>query len=227
MFAKIKLFCQIRQFYNIFGEYVGENFITKLSEMTKDNVNDVIFDINEALEMYDDHRDDMARWLRKLIRSIRSYHEPKPLKLSDIFCTICAVMMIWGVVSTIDVSLTDPLLGEKHSPWNLWAILFVEDAESSQYTAYGRYYVDGTVITDDGNEWSYSADTISDQTPTNAMPVWVGFDDNATPNDITDDIILGLVYDRETAIYDDLEEALADEFELERDGNNIKIGGMK
>ena len=42
-------------------------------------------------------------------------------------------------------------------------------------------------------------------------------------DDITDDIILGLVYDRNTAIYDDLETALSDKFELERDGNNIHI----
>ena len=59
------------------------------------------------------------------------------------------------------------------------------------------------------------------------MPIWIGFDDNGTPNDITDDIILGLVYDRETAIYDDLETALGDKFELKRDGNNIQIGGIK
>ncbi len=98
-------------------------------------------------------------------------------------------------------------------------------AESIRYTAYGRYYTDGTVITNDGNEWAYSTDTISDHTPYDAMPVWVGFDDNGTPTDITDDIILGLVYDRNTAIYDELETALGDKFELERDNNNIYIKG--
>lgn len=101
------------------------------------------------------------------------------------------------------------------------------EVESVRYTTYGRYYTDGSVITDDGNIWSYSTDTISDKTPTDGMPVWVGFDDNATPNDITDDIILGLVYDRNTAIYDDLETALGDSFELTRDGNDIHIGGIK
>ena len=59
------------------------------------------------------------------------------------------------------------------------------------------------------------------------MPIWVGFDDNGTPDNIYDDIILGLVYDRNTAIYDDLETALSDSFELERDGNNIHIEGVK
>lgn len=101
------------------------------------------------------------------------------------------------------------------------------EAESQQYTAYGRYYTDGTVITNDGNEWLYSTDTISDKTPTNAMPIWIGFDDNGTPNEVTDDIILGVVYDRNTAIYDELETALGDSFELTREGNNIHIGGLK
>ena len=99
--------------------------------------------------------------------------------------------------------------------------------ESQQYTAYGRYYTNGTVITNDGNEWAYSTDTISDKTPADAMPVWIGFDDNGTPDNIEDDTILGLVYDRNTAIYDRLESALSGSFELERDGNNIHIGGIK
>ena len=102
-----------------------------------------------------------------------------------------------------------------------------QKAESQQYTAYGRYYTDGTVITNDGNIWGYTTDTISDQTPTDGMPIWIGFDDNATPDNITDDIILGVVYDRETAIYDQLETALSDSFELERDGNNIHIKEAK
>lgn len=95
----------------------------------------------------------------------------------------------------------------------------------TRYTAYGRYYTNGTVITNDGNEWGYTTDSISDKTPTDAMPVWIGFDDNATPNDITDDIILGLVYDRNTTIYDDLETALSESFTIERNGNDIKIKG--
>lgn len=99
--------------------------------------------------------------------------------------------------------------------------------ESQRYTAYGRYYTDGTVITDDGNEWAYSTDIISDKTPIDAMPVWIGFDDNGTPDKVEDDVILGLVYDRNTAIYDDLETALSDKFDLEREGNNIKINGKK
>jgi hypothetical protein len=107
-----------------------------------------------------------------------------------------------------------------------------EKAEPQTYTAYGRYYtnieVEGIgiiegVITDDGNVWEYHTDTISDRTPSDAMPVWVGFNDNGTPADITDDIVLGLVYDLNTAIYDDLETALSDKFEVHRNKNNIQI----
>ena len=97
------------------------------------------------------------------------------------------------------------------------------EVESQQYTAYGRYYLDGTVITNDGNIWGYETDSISDKTPYDTMPVWVGFDDNGTPDDIKDDIILGLVYDRNTAIYDELETALSDEFTVIREGNNLNI----
>lgn len=108
-------------------------------------------------------------------------------------------------------------------------LVSISNVKPQTYTAYGRYYTDGTVTTYDGNDsmwWEYSTDSISDLTPYDAMPVWVGFSDNGTPDDITDDIILGLVYDRETAIYDDLETALSAEFELERNGNNIKIKGV-
>lgn len=152
--------------------------------------------------------------------------------LSNIFTTICILLLLWGVFSTAEVATKNKTPNPQYSSINLWAILFADDEPEfeeqshTRYTAYGRYYTNGTVVTDDGNEWSYTTDTISDKTPTDAMPVWIAFDDNGTV-DITDDIILGLVYDRETAIYDDLEAALGDAFELERDGNNIKIGGIK
>ena len=109
-------------------------------------------------------------------------------------------------------------------------------AEPQTYTAYGRYHNDIDLtddaftegfITNDGNMWEYDVDTISDQVPYNNMPIWAGFSDNGTPDDITDDIPLGLVYDRNTAIYDDLEEALSEGFEIERTNNNIRIGGRK
>ena len=49
MLIKIILFFQLKAFYKTFADVVGSNFITKLSDMTTDNVVSVTFDINEVL----------------------------------------------------------------------------------------------------------------------------------------------------------------------------------
>lgn len=129
----------------------------------------------------------------------------------SIIKTVALTLSVGAIIMSTGCTKSDPM----------------PQVESTRYTAYGRYYTDGTVTTNDGNVWDYAADTISDRTPYDAMPIWIGFDDNGTPDDITDDIILGLVYDRETAIYDALEKELAESFEMERDGNNIRIQTLK
>ena len=55
------------------------------------------------------------------------------------------------------------------------------------------------------------------------MPEYICFGDVGTPDNIYDDEVLGLIYDRETAIYDSLETSLSEVFAVERDGNNIRI----
>ena len=70
MLKKIHLFHQIKKFYKIFGEYIGSNFINKLSDITTDNLNDVLFDLNEVLETYDGDTDPMTAWLNKLYTNI-------------------------------------------------------------------------------------------------------------------------------------------------------------
>lgn len=65
------------------------------------------------------------------------------------------------------------------------------DTVSEQYTMNGRYYTDGTVITDDGNIWGYSTDTIDGEKPYDDQPICVHFDNNGT-DDITDDIIISV-----------------------------------
>lgn len=95
----------------------------------------------------------------------------------------------------------------------------------TRYVAQGRYYTEGTIVTADGNEWEFNTDIISDKTPFDGIPIHVGFDDNGTPGNIYDDIILGVTWDVATNIYDDLETALSDKFEFEREGNNIHIKG--
>lgn len=95
--------------------------------------------------------------------------------------------------------------------------------DQQPYTTTGRYYTNGTVITSDGNEWSYDTDTISNKPSYNNEPVHIAFSDNGTPDNVYDDIILGLVLDRYTAIYDELEAALSEHFEVERINNTIHI----
>lgn len=98
--------------------------------------------------------------------------------------------------------------------------------ETKRYMTTGRYYDNGSVITKDGNVWDYQTETISDKPAYDSEPVYIVFNDNGTET-IYDDAIIGLVLDRETAIYDALEMELSTAFELERDGNNIKLVRQK
>lgn len=214
---KILIYFKIRRFYNTFGDIVGDNFITKLSDMTAENVHDVLFDINEVLDGYyafELDEEEWRTWLKSLRNQIINFCDTSSQEYAVALLILLSVTaLVVGCIISV----------ETHKEVDVKPQVEAEPKVHTRYTAYGRYYTDGTVITDDGNEWSYSTDAISDQTPYNNMPVWIGFDDNGTPTDITDDIILGLVYDRETAVYDALETTLTDKFELEREGNNIKI----
>lgn len=97
------------------------------------------------------------------------------------------------------------------------------EVEGTTYITAGRYYISGEVITEDGNIWGYSQDTISEAPSYDDEPIFALFDDNGTPDNIYDDKILGVVLDRETAIYDELEVALSESFTVERNGNVISI----
>ena len=66
-------------------------------------------------------------------------------------------------------------------------------ASANVYTLDGIYCVD-TVYTSDGNRWNYDMlDYVGDVPAYDGMPVTVWLSDNGTPDDMTDDIILGLV----------------------------------
>ena len=97
------------------------------------------------------------------------------------------------------------------------------EVEHTTYIAKGRYYICGEVVTEDGNIWSYSQDIISERESYDYEPVFALIDDNGTPSEITDDEIYGVVLDRETAIYDELERELSKAFVVERTGNVISI----
>ncbi len=74
---------------------------------------------------------------------------------------------------------------------------------NGQYMKAGNYYLDGTVITCDGNIWDYQTETISNEPAYDDAPVYVVFDDNGTETNIYDDIIIKLIIDVE-AIYDEM-----------------------
>lgn len=99
----------------------------------------------------------------------------------------------------------------------------IAEVESTTYITAGRYYTCGEIITSDGNVWDYSQDTISEAPSYDDEPIYALFDDNGTPNNIYDDEILGVVLDRETAIYDELETALSESFAVERNGNVLSV----
>ena len=66
-------------------------------------------------------------------------------------------------------------------------------ASANVYTVDGIYCVD-EVVTGDGNHWSYDMlDYVGDTPAYDGMPVTVWLSDNGTPDDVTDDVVLGLV----------------------------------
>lgn len=66
-------------------------------------------------------------------------------------------------------------------------------ASANVYTLDGIYCVD-TVYTSDGNHWGYDmVDYVGDVPAYDGMPVTVWLSDNGTPDDMTDDVVLGLV----------------------------------
>ena len=66
-------------------------------------------------------------------------------------------------------------------------------ASANVYTLDGIYCVD-EVYTSDGNHWGYDmVDTIDGIPAYDGMPVTVWMSDNGTPDDVTDDVVLGLV----------------------------------
>ena len=66
-------------------------------------------------------------------------------------------------------------------------------ASANVYTLDGIYCVD-EVVTSAGNHWSYDMlDYVGDVPSYDGMPVTVWLSNNGTPDDVTDDFILGLV----------------------------------
>lgn len=227
MFKRVMLCNKINEFYKMFGaELYNAPTHTTLRDVNDDNfLTDVLYDISEILPCAPNAQE--RAWLKRLERDIRTYSECKSTVFSTVAAAILTIFVLWASVSTLEIMSKNLSDNPQYSPMNMWLVFANDEVEHTRYTAEGRYYTDGTVITADGNEWTYNTDTISDKTPYDGMPVSVGFDDNGTPDNIYDDIVLGLVWDINTSVYDELEDALSDKFEITRDGNNIHIGGIK
>lgn len=73
----------------------------------------------------------------------------------------------------------------------LTAIIAVSatSCKSTTYTAEGISYEDGRIVTADGNEWQ-----VEHHIKGNGTEVIVRFDNNGTPSEISDDIILSVNY---------------------------------
>lgn len=71
----------------------------------------------------------------------------------------------------------------------LVSVMTATSCKSSVYTAEGKSYECGIIVTDDGNEWHCENDING-----NGTEVIVRFDNNGTPSDITDDIVLSVNY---------------------------------
>ena len=99
MFKKINLFCQIRKFYSIYGSEVGGNFIKHLSDMTADNVHDVLFDLNEVLDTYEYRcyeEDEMYIWLGKLRKQIITFRERNTVAITVLVIAVVALAIVGG-----------------------------------------------------------------------------------------------------------------------------------
>lgn len=88
---KLVLFYKIRKLYNIFGEVLNSNFINKLSDITYDNLGDVLFDINEVRGGYELEydEDEMTTYLNDLYTQIEKFRDKSPLALNSVLFNIC------------------------------------------------------------------------------------------------------------------------------------------
>lgn len=106
--------------------------------------------------------------------------------LVKIYCIVCTLVLVWMGASYLEVLCKNVDANPTYSSWNAFKVLYVD---AHTYEHEGRYYTDGTVLTDDGNDtmwWEYQTDSID----ADGVAVTVTFHDNYTDDDITDDIIL-------------------------------------
>ena len=138
MFNKLWLCHNINQFYRISGEAIGvKPAHTKLRDLNDTGfLLGVQFDIMEALEAYKcGFSEKDYAWLNKIYEQIATLRETHKHNYKPLL-----------TATTITLVLTVELISHSDN----------QVPTHNKYTAYGRYYTNGTVITNDGNEWEYS-----------------------------------------------------------------------
>lgn len=129
MFKKIRLFHQIRKFYKAFFSE-DEAFIHKLSDMTTNNVYDVIFDINEVLDAnsygFYEEGNEVDDWLTELREKIYNFCEPKTKHPIAITVTVAVAIIL--------TLLGGYTIGRCHT---IRQAELLESTESEYYIGYG------------------------------------------------------------------------------------------
>ena len=101
--TKLILIHKINKFYNIFWEVLGYDFKPHISNFDNDFLLQVLYDIDEAL---DDYNDDMTKWLTKLKLSILNYRDKTAPKIAyKVWGILTAIVLAWFAYSCVEVVL--------------------------------------------------------------------------------------------------------------------------
>ena len=119
MLNKIHLFHKIQKFYKIFGM---TNFIHRPSDMTSDNLFDVMYDINEVLDeskyIFNEETYEQDVWLNKLLGDIETMRECMTKRSNLLKCIILGAIIIYCAVCFFD--LVAPMEANRGSWWNIF-----------------------------------------------------------------------------------------------------------
>ena len=101
--TKLILIHKINKFYNIFWEVLGYDFRPHITNFDDDFLLQVLYDIDETLDDYDDA---MTKWLYKLKLSILNYRDKTAPKIAyKVWCIITAIALAWFAYSCVEVVL--------------------------------------------------------------------------------------------------------------------------
>lgn len=99
--TKLILIHKINKFYHIFWEVLDYSFEPHISNFDDDFLLQVLYDIDEAIDGYDD---DMTKWLYKLKLQILDCRDKVASKTAyRVWCVLSALVVGWFAYSCIEV----------------------------------------------------------------------------------------------------------------------------